>query len=154
MRQATPAGLELHPQVDRSVEHDGRADQLPAPGGRIVTQNGPGAQRQRVGDRHQPGRAPQLGDEDRGIRLVVLTSLEQLVGRDREGATSLVVEQAAEQRLGVEARQAEPWDAAVETNQRRCRPVTDQRHVLERQIAVAPVHRAKRGLSVEHARAL
>jgi hypothetical protein len=60
------------------------------------------------------------------------------------------VEQAAEQRLGVKARKAQPRDAAVEADQRRRRPVTDQAHVLEREIAIAPTHRAKHRISVKH----
>jgi hypothetical protein len=49
--------------------------------------------------------------------LVALTGLDHLVGRDRKTATSLVVEQAGKQRLGVKARKAHPQDAAVKADQ-------------------------------------
>jgi hypothetical protein len=64
------------------------------------------------------------------------------------------VEQAGEQRLGVEARETQPRDAAVESDQRRGRPVTDQPQILEREIAVAPADRAKRRISVKQGRLL
>jgi len=118
------------------------------PGRRVVTQIGAGTQRQRVRDRHQAGRAPQLGDQDGSIGLVALTGLDHLVGRDRETATSGTVEEAAEHRLGVKARKAQPQDTAVEADQRRRRPVTDQPQVLEREVPVASAHRAKRRISV------
>jgi hypothetical protein len=68
-------------------------------------------------------------------------------------AAPSVVEQAAEDRLGVEARDAQPRDAAVAADQRRRRAVAHQSQVLEGEMAVAPEYRAKRGISVELGRA-
>lgn len=118
-------GVELDSEPDRPIENERRTNQLPAPGGRIVTQIGAGAQRKRVRDRHQAGRAPQLGDQDGGIGLVPLASFDHLVRSDRETAALGIVEEAAEQRLGVEARKAQPLDAAVQADKCRCRPITD-----------------------------
>jgi hypothetical protein len=122
------------------------------PGRRVVAEIGTGAQRQRVGHRHQAGWAAQIGDQNRGIGLIALTRLDDFVGRDGETATSGIVEQAAKQRLGVKARKAQPRDAAVEADQRGRRAVTDQPHILEREITVASAHRAKRRISVKHGR--
>lgn len=52
--------------------------------------------------------------------------------------------------VGVEAREAQPRDAAVEADERRSRSVADQAHVLEREVAVAAAHRAKRRVSANH----
>ena len=119
-------------------------------GRRVVTQIGGGPQRQRVRDRHQAGTAPQLGDQNGGIGLIALTGLDHFVRRDRKAATSGSVKKAAKQRLGVKARKAKPQDAAVKADQRRRRAVTDQPHILKREITIASVHRAKRRISVKH----
>lgn len=52
--------------------------------------------------------------------------------------------------LGVKARRAQPSDAAIKADQRRRRTVTDQPHILEREITIASAHRAKRTISVKH----
>jgi hypothetical protein len=152
LRERPSPGVKLDPQPDRAVQDERGADQLLASGRRIVAQIGAGSQRQRVGHCDHAGSAAHLGDQDGGIRLVALTRLDDLVRRDREPPASGIIEHAAEQRLGVEARQAQPRDAPVEADQRRGRPVADQAHVLEREIAVAPAHRAKGRVLVDHRR--
>ena len=106
VRRGPAAWLDLDPNADRAGEHDRGSDQLPAPGRRVVAQIGPRTQRQRVGDREHTARASQLGDEDGSVGLVPLAGLDHVLGGDDERAALTVVEQAAEQRLGIEARQA------------------------------------------------
>jgi hypothetical protein len=103
LRRGAPPRVELNPKPDRAIKDDRRADQLLAPGGHIVAQIGAWAQSQRIRDRHQSGRTPQLGHEDRGIGLVALTGLDHLVRRDGKRAAPSIVEQAAKQRFGVKA---------------------------------------------------
>jgi hypothetical protein len=47
---------------------------------------------------------------------MALSGLDHLVRRDRKTATSRTIEQAARQRFGVNARKAQPQDAAVKTD--------------------------------------
>jgi hypothetical protein len=148
-RGASP-GVELDPQPDGAVEHGRRADELLSTGRRVVAEIGARTQRQGVGHGQQAGRAAQLGDQDGGVGLVPLASLDDLLRRHGERTAPGGVEQPAEQRLGVKARKAQPQDAPVEADQRRRRAVTDQAHVLEREIAIAPEHPAKRWISVKH----
>jgi hypothetical protein len=154
VRQGASPGVKLNPEPNRPVEDERRADQLAASSRRIVTQISAGPQSQRVRDRHQAGWTPQLGDQDGSIWLIALAGLDHFVRRDRETATSGVVKEAAKQRLGVKARKAQPWDAAVKPDQRRRRPVTDEPHVLEREVTVSSAHRAKRRISVKHCRSI
>lgn len=94
-----PPGFELNPKRDRSIEDDGRAEQLSAPRRRIVAEIRARTQRQSVRDRHQASRAAQLGHQNGRIGLVALTGFDDFLRRDRKTATPGIVKQAAEQRL-------------------------------------------------------
>lgn len=98
-RRGTPPGFELNPKRDRSIEDDGRAEQLSAPRRRIVAEIRARTQRQSVRDRHQASRAAQLGHQNGRIGLVALTGFDDFLRRDRKTATPGIVKQAAEQRL-------------------------------------------------------
>jgi hypothetical protein len=63
---------------------------------------------------------------------------------------ALPVEQAAQQRGGVEARQAQPADAAVQADQGNRRSVTDQAKILERRVAVPAANRPEGRITFEH----
>jgi hypothetical protein len=83
----------------------------------------------------------------------VLT-VEQADRAVRAGAQYLtgMVKEAAKERLRVKAREAEPRNAAVNSDQRRCHSVTDQPHILEPEVAIAPAYRTKRRISFKHRR--
>ena len=60
------------------------------------------------------------------VLAVAADGLERLDGLELEAAAALGVEDPVEHRLSVEARQAEPIDRAVATDERRGVPVADQ----------------------------
>ena len=60
------------------------------------------------------------------------------------------VQQAAEDRFGVEAGKAQPVDAAIQADQGHGRPVSDQPQILKGRIAVAGLGGPERGIRLEH----
>jgi hypothetical protein len=147
---AAPARLEVDPERDGAVEHLGQPHQLAAAGGRVVREVGAGAQRQRVGEPQPPRRGAQLGLEHAGVGLIALPRIDGALGRHVELPAFGAVQQLAEQRLGVEARDAEPGNAAVQPDERGRRAVADESQVLQRQEAAAPAQRAQRRCEIKH----
>jgi ABC-type multidrug transport system ATPase subunit len=112
------------------------------------------------------GRAEVLGMDVRRQGVAVRRRLGYLAGElalyeelaGRQALRDLArlrggVDQASVARLGEQRRpdlNAQPHDTAVEADERRRRAVADQAQILQREIAVAPAHRAKRRLSVKH----
>jgi hypothetical protein len=124
------ARLDIDSNPYGSLDHLGRAHQLAPARGCVIGEVGAGAQGQGVRDPDRPGRRAHLGDQHPGVWHVPLPRLAQLFWRHREVPAVRVVEQRAEHRVGVEAWQAEPWDAAVEAHQSRRLAVPDEAEIL------------------------
>ncbi|MEU6431059.1 hypothetical protein ABZ860_34600 [Microbispora sp. NPDC046973] len=61
-----------------------------------------------------------------------------------------MIEQAAEQRFGVETGKAHPWDGTVQTDQRRRRSVPDEAEIFQRRITVTHANRPECRIEIKH----
>jgi len=61
-----------------------------------------------------------------------------------------MIQQAAEQRIGIESWDAQPRHAAVPADQRNGRPVPDQPEILQRKVTRVPSDRTKFRVELEH----
>ncbi len=147
----TAAGLQFGPQADVPGQHDRRTHELAPVGRRVVGEVGPGAQGQGVGDAYQAGGAAQFGRQYAGVRLIALPRLHQVLRRQGEVPAPGVIQQAAEQGVGVEPGQAHPRDGAVQADQRGGRAVPDEAEVLQRQVARPPADGPERWIGIVHA---
>ncbi len=92
--------------------------------------------RHEVRDHHHPGRRREDGIQEVGPVPVALVHLVPLVRMDLPAATLVRIQDPAEHGRVIESRQAEPVDAAVDTDQGRGAAVPDQSVGADRQIAV------------------
>jgi len=137
-------GLDRDPQADRPLEHFHPSEQF-TPGGRgVLGQVGPRAERHGIGDADQARAAAQLGHQDPAVGLVAVTGLDQVLGGDGEGPAPGSVEHAAEQRRGVEPRDAQPGDGTVPRDEGGGRPVADEAVVFDGEVAVDRAERCER----------
>ena len=97
--------------------------------------------RHEIRDHHDSSAGGEHGVEEVGPVPISLMDLVGLVGMDLPAAALPRVEDPAEERVVVEARQAEPVDAAVHPHQRRRAAVADQAIGPDRQIPVDPLVR-------------
>ena len=149
-RLGTAARFQLNPEPHVPVQDRRRPDQFaPAPGN-IIGQVSAGTQREGIGEPDQAGRAAQLGDQDAGVRLVVLPGLRQLVRGECEMTAAFPVQQGAEDRFGVEAGKAQPLDAAIQADQGHGCPVSDQPEILKWRVTVADPDGPERRIRLEH----
>jgi hypothetical protein len=139
------ARLELDPQPRPTLEHAGGPHELLPRGGLVVGEIGAGPHGEGIGETHETVVTAQLGDQHGGIPLVVLTGFEDVVRRDREMTAAASIKQRAEERLGIEPWNAQPWDGPIAPDERRGGAVTDQTEVLVRQIPIAVDERSERG---------
>jgi hypothetical protein len=150
-RQPQRARVALEAYVVRALLALGRAlrpaqDRLAAHGdARAALQRLEHAQEQRRPERalvlqeargeieHAEGavRPAEGGLEHVGVLAVALLAARAVGPADAEAAAALLVQQAREERLGVEARQAAPHDLAARVDQRRELAVADQAELLE-----------------------
>src|SRR5262249_31399671 len=125
-RLGTAARFQLNPEPYAPVQNHRRPDQLaPAPRN-VICQVCAGTQRKGIGEPDQAGRTAQFGDQYAGVRLVTLPGLRQPVRGNREMTAAFPVQQAAEDRFGVETGKAQPVNAAIQPDQGYGGPVSDQ----------------------------
>jgi len=140
-RLGTAARFQLNPEPHVPVQNHRRPDQFAPPSRNIIGQVCAGTQRKGVGEPDQAGGAAQLGNQDAGVGLVALPRLRQLVRGNREMTAAFAVQQAAEDRFGVEAGKAQPADAAIQPGQGRGSPVADEPEIFKRRVTLADLDR-------------
>src|SRR5688500_18032305 len=96
-----------------------------------------GSQGTRVGDAHGSRRAAELRLQHRAVFQVHLPRFVRVVERDGEMPAALAIEDRAEQRVRVEAWDAQPRDRAVARDQRGSRAIADETVILDREVTLA-----------------
>src|SRR5687767_4963204 len=140
-RLDAPSRMDVDPEPHRPLDDGGKPKQFVATGGGAVGKVRARPQRQGVSEPNQTGCCAHLRHEHSGVGRIELPGLEQALRSDGEGATPRGVEDPTEQRRRIEARDTQPRDGAVATDEGGGRAVPDEAVVLDRQVAIFPVKR-------------
>src|SRR5262249_7812842 len=136
--RSTATWLERHPQPDGAVQNNGGPDKFSPAAGCVVSEICAGTDGHRIRDSHASVRGLKLGMEYRGVMVIVLTSLNNVFGRQNEVTARRDIEQSAKHGLRIETGKAQPGNTAVQADESRRRPVTNQPQIFEsRVLAVA-----------------
>src|SRR5262245_16497110 len=141
---------ELHTQLGGAVQNNGRPDRLRPAAGRVVSEICAGADGHRICDSNTSVRGLKLGVQYRRVGLIVLTCPNDMFGRHDEVTALREVEQSAKHGLRIEPGKAQPRNAAVQTDEGRSRPVTNQTHVFESRVLAFAVQLAEVGVQLHH----
>src|SRR5215467_11906841 len=114
LHRASATWLDFDPQLDRAVQNNGGPDEFRPAALCVVSEIGTTANGHRIRDSHPSVCGLKLGVQYRGVRLVVLTRLKNLFGRQAEVTALRNIEQSAKHRLRIEAGQAQPANATVQ----------------------------------------
>ena len=129
-------------QAHRALQDGHASKKLPTGRSDVLGEVCARHQRAEVGEAKQSARAPHLRHKDCRIWLIELAGRLDIVGCDRELAALGFIQNAAEQRRGVESGRAQPGNPAVSADECRRRPITDQAMVFDRQIATDSIERS------------
>jgi hypothetical protein len=149
-RLGTAARFQLNPEPHAPVQDHRRPDQLAPATGNIIGQVSTGTQREGIGEPDQASRTAQLDDQHAGVRLVALPGLRQPVRGNREITAAIAIQQTAEDRLGIETGKAQPADAAIQPDQGRSGPVSDQPEILKWRVILADPDKPEGRIGIEH----
>src|SRR5262245_8121032 len=150
LHRSTATRLELDSQPDGAVQNSGRPDQFRPAAGCVIREICTGSDGHRIRDSHTSFGGSKLGMQYRGVELIVLTSLDDVCGRNDEVTALRNVEQSAEDGFRIETGKAQPGNTAVQADEGRRRPVTDQAHVLEPRILFLAMDLAEARLQLQH----
>ena len=137
------ARLDRDPEPDRPLHDLDETQELPARGPGVLAEIGARPERQGIGQPHERGTRPELGDEDAGVALVELPRGLEPLGGDRERSAARGIEERTEERRRVEPRHAKPRDGPVAANERSRRAVADEAVILDRKAAVQALQRGE-----------
>src|SRR5262245_58481444 len=150
LHRSTATRLELDAQPDGAVQNSGRPDQFRPAAGCVIREISTGSDGHRIRDSHTSFGGPKLGMQYRGVGLIVLTSLDDMFGRNDEVTAPRDVQQSTKDGFRIETGKAQPGNTAVQTDERRRRPVTDETHVFEPRILFLAMALAEARLQLQH----
>lgn len=146
----TAARFELHAQLNGAVQNNGRPDEFGPAARCVVSEICTGADGHRIRDSHTSLRGLKLGVQHRRVRLVVVTCLDNVFRRQAEVTAPRNIEQSAKDGLRVETRKTQPRNAAVQTDEGRRHPVTNQPDVFESRVVSWTMRLAEARVQLQH----